>query len=116
MTLIYVLSLLALLLSGFNWGIKLATAILLIFAYALIYKAPRPTGNYTHLHYKNSQWVLTNAQQEELIFTKHRILLEIGLFFLLQLSAEKKNKVLVVFFDQLSTAQYKHLKILEKIN
>lgn len=77
---------------------------------------PSPHPHYLGLHYRQDHWILEDKQGRELPFEKIKVLLNAGLFYLLELKMEKKRKVLVIFSDQLSKQEFRILRVIEKIN
>ncbi|MDP1604662.1 MAG: hypothetical protein Q8M03_15520 [Legionella sp.] len=53
---------------------------------------------------------------QKLIFDTYRVALDTGIFFLLEFSSVCTRKTIVIFFDQISAAEYRQLKLLEKIH
>ena len=68
-----------------------------------------------NLAYITDHWIVETRNNQQLYFDKHKILLEMGLFFLLKLTNETHSKILVIFFDQIDEMTYQSLKIIEKI-
>lgn|SRR3990167_4702933 len=61
----------------------------------------------------DARWLLLYKHGGQQIFMQHKCLIEMGLFFLLELSSETDKKLMVVFFDQLAVNDYKLLCVLE---
>lgn len=101
--------------SGFSVFIKITLAACLLFQLIRLLREQTRALPWKRLVYQNGQWFLHRQSSTEGPFDKHRILLEAGIFFLLQLSDDKKRTLLVVFFDQLDADDYRSLRLLEKI-
>lgn len=74
-----------------------------------------PTGQCTHLDYFMNEWSLGCKNGQQFFYDKHRIILDTGIFFLLELTRTKHKKILVVFFDQLEKADFRTLKLIERL-
>jgi hypothetical protein len=70
---------------------------------------------YEKLVFHQNEWLLYNRDQIEGPYQTHRILLEAGIFFLLQLRLDQKQRLVVIFFDQIEADEYRTLRILEKM-
>ena len=94
---------------------KILCGLILIFSMIYIVKNPRPYQRFRQLNYVSSEWILTTKAFETQRFERHRVLLDVGIFFLLHLSSAENHQVFVIFFDQISPDDYRSLRILEKI-
>jgi len=101
--------------SGFPVIIKAGlAAILLLQSFRLLRDQSLAIGE-RQLIRQNDQWLLDGKSGIEGPFDKHGVVLEAGLFFLLRLSSDDKKRLLVIFFDQVDTDDYRTLRILEKM-
>lgn len=112
---IYALAAWMLLTSGLATSVKLLFLLLLMLFNFYIIKHPYPMPGYRQLNFQQSRWYLLNKQGAWEIYLNHRVILEAGLFFLLELKNLQKRQVLVIFFDQLPLEQYRMIRILQKI-
>lgn len=53
-------------------------------------------------------------QGNKISYEKHRVILDVGLFFLLEVRKDGFRKVFVIFFDQLTADEYRLLKFIEQ--
>src|SRR5688572_7807715 len=113
--LIYAIASTWVLVSGIHWLIKLATILLLITYKLVNTRKTNSSHRYQQLIYRSNQWLLIHDDNTIQKFDNHKILLELGLFFVLELTTEGDRKIIFVFFDQISSENYKALRILEKI-
>jgi hypothetical protein len=95
-------------------AIKLLLAACLILQLARILKNPKPYPDYMMLSYSNLGWLIHDKCNHQIPFEKVRVVVDAGLFFLLELSQESSRRYLVLFFDQLSNESYRFLHIKEK--
>lgn len=80
-----------------------------------VIRHPKPYKNLCKLEYVQQEWCLLTADGSTERYSSHHVLAELGLFFLLQLSASSQQKTIVVFFDQISSENYRCLRLLETI-
>lgn len=112
--LIYLSSLFLLFYASGMAVLKIFLALCLILQLARILKNPRPYPKYQMLSYSNMGWLIHDKFNHQIPFESTRIVIDAGLFFLLELSQASKRRYLVVFFDQLSNDSYRFLNIKEK--
>lgn len=67
------------------------------------------------LDLQSGKWFLYDTNDAQYIYERHRIIIEMGIFFLIELSNSDEKKTKVVFFDQLPAEDYRTLKLLEKM-
>ena len=101
--------------SSFIWPLKAFLAALLLLQLIPIITKPIPHPKYKMISQDKSGWLLHGINGQEMIFDKVRIIIDTGLFFLLELSTEEKSQLLVVFSDQLTKDNYRLLNIYTKI-
>ena len=100
--------------SAFLVHVKLIVSLLLLVILRKILLDPSGSISFKQLDFQSGKWFLYDKDGRQYIYEKHCVVIEAGIFFLLELSntAEKINKT--VFFDQLSAEDYRTLKLLEK--
>lgn len=98
-----------------NGFIKSVFLLYLLVSFSFIYRKPLPYKDLYQLFFLKDEWRLISQSGQVLNYQKHRIILNFGLFFLLELKHETKRKVLVIFSDQLSEDHYRLLHLIEKI-
>jgi hypothetical protein len=113
--LIYASALLLLFYSSCFFALKILIALILWFQLLRILNDPRPYPDYVMLTYNKTGWVLLVKNNQEIFYERARIVIDAGLFFLLELSEGKKRNYLVIFFDQLNDDSYRLLNITQKI-
>jgi hypothetical protein len=110
----YGLSLWMLIQSSFPLGMQCLIALILLFQATRLIHAAIPTGQPIRLIYQGQAWWCEQAQKEVERFDSAIILLHAGLFFLLKLTGDK-NRLLVVFTDQLTQDTFRKLKWIQII-
>lgn len=115
-SLIYGFTALMLINSQLNWLVKSIFLIyLLCHLFTIIYN-PKPHANLKELNFLQDKWRLVNAENETSYYKAQRVMLNTGLFFLLELSNESERKVVIIFSDQITSEDYRLLRLIEKIN
>jgi hypothetical protein len=99
----------------FWWLIKISLLGYLGFKFIYIYLNPFPYSDLIQFAFIKDEWILSYSVKPQLNYQKHRIVLDCGLFFLLEFSNETKRKIMVIFFDQLSPDDYRALCLIEKL-
>lgn len=89
--------------------------LLLIFLMRSVFN-PNPNTPFNQLKLEQGIWHLRHKNNRVFTYNKIRILLEMPLFFLLELRQGKHYKVLVIFFDQVSHDDYRQLKLIERLS
>lgn len=115
MLIIHSMALLFLMMSGLWILIKGLLGLLLIKQMWGIYLKPIPYSNILKLKIKPNQCCLLQNPHAVYHFDHYRITLEVGLFFLLELSANKKKKRMIIFYDQMEKGQFWQMRVLEKM-
>ena len=113
--LIFLFSLVLLFNSSFIWPLKAFLAALLSLQLMATIIKPIPHPKYKLISQDKRGWLLHSINGKEMIFNKVRIIIDTGLFFLLELSTEEKSQILVIFLDQISEDNYRLLNINTKI-
>ena len=96
-----------------SWSIILKFLITVIFFYQIVIRIYNPQPHhYRKLIYRPTAWILEDHIGRKLVYTKIKVIISTGLFFLLALSNNnKKRKIIVVFTDQISKTDYLFIKI-----
>lgn len=110
--LIYLSSFLLLLYSACPLFLKITISFLLLVKCFRIISQPLPQPNYLMLSYKG-QWMLLDKDQQTLSYDKARVVIDTGLFFLLELSGGSRKKLIVIFLDQIEPHSYRLLNIIK---
>lgn len=103
-------------LSGLPWLIQCLATLFLLFQMIRLILEPNYGLPFQELRLKVGESAVLEAHRGVAIYAKHRVILDSGLFFLLELSLDTQRRIIVVFFDQLDPDEYRVLKILEKIS
>lgn len=80
-----------------------------------VYRFPKPYPAFERLHIREGACILMLKNQAVVQYTHCRVLVNCGLFFLLELSAQDATRVLVIFFDHIELDCYRTICFLEKI-
>ncbi|KTC93722.1 MULTISPECIES: protein YgfX [Legionella] len=110
--LIYLSSSLLLFYSACPLFLKITISLLLLAKCFRIITHPIPHPNYLMLSYKE-QWLLLDKNQQTLSYDKARVVIDTGLFFLLELSGGARKKLIVIFLDQIDEHNYRLLNIIK---
>ncbi|WP_408606893.1 hypothetical protein [Legionella clemsonensis] len=100
-----------------NWpiGIKSATGFLLLLQCIRIFCKPTPHPQLQQLTCTNKTWLLYRYNHSApLIYEKIRLIIDTGLFLLLELRATHEARLLVIFSDQIDDSTHRYLKLYEK--
>lgn len=100
--------------SAWPFLLKLTGFILLLFQFLRIKATGMPSSCFL-LVYSNSNWQLHDVYGRQNTYTKMRVVVSTGLFFLVEFANEKQRKIIVIFSDQISKNDFRLLKIKEKI-
>lgn len=68
------------------------------------------------LSFFDDKWTVYEHNHHSQSYEKHRIMLELGIFFLIEFSSESQRKTVVIFFDQLSAEDYRLLHLIERFS
>ena len=101
--------------SALFFPIKLLGICILLYQLFAIFLNPFPAPRFREIAYNAKQWILYEKNGAAHYFEKHRVVLDMGICFLLEFTQEKQRKTMVVFFDQLQPGDYRQLKLIEKI-
>ncbi|KTC96559.1 hypothetical protein [Legionella erythra] len=100
--------------SGLPWALIIPLLGVLLGIFLCGIRHPYPAGGCREFIHQGNTWQLVGHDAIE-TFTKHRLLLHTGLFILVKFFSEDKQKVLVIFCDQLGKDDDRQLKIIEKV-
>lgn len=106
---LYILWCSAWLLSG-----KLCISLILISMLCMVLLNPSCSMAFTQLDFQSGKWFLYDKNGWQFTYERHRVILEAGIFFLLELSNSEEKTTKTVFFDQFPAEDYRALKLLEK--
>ncbi len=95
--------------------LKIILSFFLLAKLAMVLTNPKPQPEFSMLSFNGAGWSLNGSDQQELIYEKAEIILDVGLFFLLALTEGKKRRYLVIFFDQIDKDFFRFLNIMQKI-
>lgn len=101
--------------SSWVFLLKLSLLILLLWQLIAIIRHPVPYRRWRTLQYSAGSWHLYPIQGEALLFDKLEIVLDTGYSFLLRLQANKQQKILVIFNDQLAREEYHWLRLMVRV-
>lgn len=115
-SLIYPSAMVVLCCSSWPFLLKFIGLILLLLQFLCIKTAALVSGSCSLLAYINGIWLLHDGYGRQKTYTKMRVVICTGLFFLVEFSHEKQRKMVVIFSDQISNNDCRLLKIIGKIN
>lgn len=92
---------------------KVSAVILLTFNLFQIIRNPFPHPDYLALSYDGTNWIL-QTNKDSLIYENACVLVNSGLFILLELNIAKQKKMIVIFSDQFSNDDKRLIRITEK--
>ncbi len=110
--LIQILALIALVSSALPRLIIIVLVLVLAFFMIDIYRSKVPLPNYQKLSYHPGYWLLHQMNGHPIKYEQASIGFDGGLFILLTLTGKNRKKNLVIFNDQMTTAQNRLLKLL----
>ncbi|WP_408606922.1 protein YgfX [Legionella lansingensis] len=111
---IYVFALMVIFSSDWILWLKLLISVLFILFTLRLLLKPYPYPNYSMLSYEHGKWLLHVKQGSPLKYDRVRVIINTGLFLLVQLIGENRIKLLIIFADQITNDEYRYLKIKEK--
>lgn len=91
-------------------SLMMSTLFVLLLLMSLSTHRSRPIPTHKNLSYHTHRWHLTEVNGKITIYERAMIRFDGGLFFLLRLETESTQKNLLIFYDQLSTVQWRTLK------
>lgn len=101
--------------SGFSIYIKTAGAISLLIYLGYLLRCQTVALSIEKLEWCSGQYFLHGPIGRDGPFDKMKVILDAGIFFLLHLSSSERQRVIVIFFDQIDPNDYRTLRIVEKI-
>ena len=109
---VYLLTVLFVINTSLYLVIKLVLIFSLIFQFKAYFRLGKPHPELDEIKYVRTQWIIINQKGHESLYNNAEILIHNILFQLLRLSTPNKNKILILFNDQLSNHQLRllHLK------
>lgn len=96
------------------WLLKCLIGLGVFLVFIWIVVKPSTILNVKQLAFFNHEWTVYYHNDSPQSYEKHRIILEAGIFFLLEFSSESQRKTVVIFFDQLSPDDYRLLRLKER--
>lgn len=111
---LYGLTLILLSSSALSLPLKLISLVFLLYQLHRVLAAPHLI--FSEISFNSGKWLLHNRDGQSEEFEKHRIVLEAGIFFLIEFIKGNQRKSFVLFFDQLQTNDYRLLRLIEKIH
>lgn len=90
--------------------------LVLIGSFILIARNRVPVPSYDKLSYHTNYWLLHDVHGKTLKYEQAQLSFDAGLFILLSLISETSTKKLVIFTDQLTTAQHRALHVIGTIH
>lgn len=112
LTIVYLLSILFIINSSFYLVIKFLLLSFLLLQFNVSYKEGKPHPELYEMKHSGKEWSLITQNGEESLYDTVTILIHNPLFQLIRLSQLNKNKLIILFNDQLSKQQLRllHLK------
>ena len=108
---IYLLSILFILNSSFYWLLQALLICSILFQFKVQYSLGKPHPEFNELRFQGKQWHLTFNSGKEHLFDTLSVLIHNPLFQLIRLSQPNKNKLIILFNDQLSSHQLRLLHL-----
>ncbi|STX51722.1 Uncharacterised protein [Legionella busanensis] len=102
--------------SRLGWTINICLILCLVLNFISVYNNPIPYKHFKKLIFLKDEWILAGNSGLELKYEKMRIILDCGLFFLMELRSNATRKVIVIFADQLSHDKKRLLRLIEKVH
>lgn len=96
-----------------HWLLTLKLLVFIVSGVHLIKiaKSKSPYSKEMELVYQNKEWSLKEGNDNPLVFTEMRFILENNLFLFVELKKNKKRRKMVIFRDQLDLNSYRSLKL-----
>lgn len=90
---------------------KLPLCFLIMFQMIHDFREMSPCSNIYKIHWRNKQWALINRNGSIRLYPELKILIHNMIFQVIQLSDYKKNKIVIIFNDQIPISQLKILHL-----
>lgn len=100
--------------SAFLFSVKCMVTVCLLSILVRIMRNPNQSISFKQLELQSGKWFLYDKNGVQSIYERHRVIIEAGIFFLLELSNSDVKTTKIVFFDQLVSEDYRTLKLIEK--
>lgn len=100
---------------GLSLWVKSALILMMLMMALRTYRDPKPYSKWDILILRVGACAMMCKNQTVERYTQCRVLVNCGLFFLLELSGDNARRVLVVFFDQIELDCYRTICFIEKI-
>ena len=113
--LIHVFALVVVWNSSLPISIMLSMLLVLIGSFISIARNRVPVPSYDKLSYHINHWLLHDIHGQAYKYEQAQLSFDAGLFFLLSLISETSTKKLIIFTDQLTTAQHRALNVIGKL-
>lgn len=98
------------------WLSDFSTLIQVLVSIGLVYQmSVKPALPFMKLEYRDKNWLLWEKETAVTRFQTFHILLDTGLFFIIQFKSGRKRKKRVIFYDQIEIEAYRNLRRFEKI-
>lgn len=112
LVIVYFLSVLFIVNTSFYLALKLVLTLALLVHFRFYYRLGKPHPELCEIKYQGGEWVISSRDEKDALFNTLIVLIHNPLFQLLQVSHMNKNKLLILFNDQLSKQQLRllHLK------
>lgn len=111
--LLHLLAVIVLVRSGLPFMIKTPLGLLVVIFLINTMRNKLPLPHYQKLSHHPGYWVLHKANGQQIKYERASISFEGGIFVLLHLTGISPRKVLVIFKDQITVAQYRILKFID---
>lgn len=110
--LIHAIAVAAVVISGVMLIFKILAVAFLLLAGCVLWH--HPGNRCQQLVHGHGSIYYMDMQGKKTSYETHRVILDVGLFFLLEVRGEGFRKLLVIFFDQLTADDYRLLKHIEQ--
>jgi hypothetical protein len=111
--LLHLVTMVVLVRSGLPFMMKLFLGLLLAISLITIIRNKLPLPNYEKLSYHPGYWLLHEVNGRQTKYEHASVGFEGGIFILLNLTGISPRKILVIFKDQITVAQYRILKFID---
>ncbi|WP_131783060.1 hypothetical protein [Legionella gresilensis] len=102
--------------SQLGWTINSCLTLCLVLNLISVYHNPIPYKHFKKLIFLKDEWILISNSDLEIKYEKMRIILDCGIFFLMELRSNVTRKVMVIFADQLSHDKRRLLRLIDKVH
>ena len=109
---LHILSMIVLIRSALPTLVIIPFLLILIILMVKLGRSKDPLPLYFKLSYHQEHWLLHEVNGQKIKYKKASIGFDGGLYILLRLTAGTSTKTLIIFKDQMTTAQYRVLKFI----